>query len=67
MTKTELIVKQALKLERLKAELADYKAAEKEISALMVCIGGPLNDNKLGYSPDQLKPFQAIARLLVSA
>ncbi len=67
MTKTELIVKQALKLEKLKAELAEYKFAEKEINALMVCIGGPLNDNKLGYTAEQLKPFQAIARLLVSA
>jgi hypothetical protein len=24
----------------------------------MICIGGPLNDNKLGYSKEQLVTFQ---------
>lgn len=66
MTKTEMIAKQAIKLAEMKARLADHKQAEQEIKALMVCIGGPLNDNKLEYTADQRKIFHAIERLLVT-
>jgi hypothetical protein len=27
---------------------------------MIICIGGPLNDNKLKYSPAQLAPFREI-------
>lgn len=60
----ELIAKQALKIEELEIELAAYQEAESRIHNIIYRIGGPLNDNKLGYSKAQLLPFFQISELL---
>jgi len=60
MTKEELIVKQALKIENLEQNLKVHEEKLNNIRSVMVCIGGPLNDNRLKYSPKQLKVFGTI-------
>lgn len=64
VTETEIIARQA----RLLMEQADeIDALTKRVSdaqAIMVCIGGPLNDNKLGYTGEQLATFVRIQRAL---
>jgi len=57
MTKEELITKQALEIEELKSKIASYENSVAEIKLMLICIGGPLNDNKHHYSNDQLKIF----------
>jgi len=64
MTKDELITKQALKIEELEEEVRLRKEAELTIHRIIYCIGGPLNDNKLGYSRPQLKIFADIVNEL---
>lgn len=57
MTEQELIAKQALQIANLEQELSEAKAACTEIHMMCVCIGGPLNDNKKGYTRDQMRDF----------
>jgi hypothetical protein len=58
-----LIAQQALLIDRLRQEIADCKSDMAEISMILCCIGGPLNDNVLGYSADQRKPLHRINNL----
>lgn len=48
-----LIVKQQLKIENLEEKLLEYAHAFNNIYSALYRIGGPLNDNKLGFNPDQ--------------
>jgi len=44
----------------LKKENIDLKKALSKIESIMMSIGGPLNDNTLRYSVEQLRPFVII-------
>lgn len=61
MTKDELIVAQALRLEEQANRLALLNENMREIHRVIYCVGGPLNDNYLQYSPEQRAPFARIA------
>ena len=64
MKEVELIARQAQQLEELRDEVADLKARACRARSHIYCIGGPLNDNKLGYSKPQLVTFSRIANAL---
>ena len=53
----EVIARQAMKLERLEAENEQLKDSISRARRLLTCIGGPLNDNAMGYSKEQLTTF----------
>ncbi len=57
MTNEELIARQAKELEELKDKLKSREKDLRSIKMELICIGGPLNDNVLLYSKEQLKPF----------
>lgn len=61
MTQDELIARQSLQLEELRDEVADLKERARKALSHIYCIGGPLNDNKLGYSKPQMVTFLKIA------
>lgn len=64
MTGTELIAVQAMRLEEMREELAELKEKIQKARSHIYCIGGPLNDNRLGYSREQMVTFQNIADAL---
>lgn len=64
MTDDELIAKQARLIAELTEAVAAYGEAERNIHAIIYGIGGPLNDNKLGYSKEQMLTFLRIAEQL---
>ena len=53
----ELIAKQQLQIEDLKLMLGHARTNMREIHSSIICVGGPLNDNCLGYTRPQLKLF----------
>jgi len=53
MTKDQLITKQQLEIEVLKKRLGWARSDKSDIVKALVCIGGPLNDNVLGFSIKQ--------------
>lgn len=57
MNDLEVIARQAVKLERLEAENAHLKSCISRARLHIICIGGPLNDNKLCYSREQMVTF----------
>jgi len=59
----ELIAKQQLQIEDLIRLLEEARANIREIHGSIVGIGGPLNDNKLGYTKEQLKIFWYVEAL----
>lgn len=61
MTEEQLIARQAKQLEELRDEVADLKARASKARLHIYGIGGPLNDNRLMYSPAQMVTFQRIA------
>lgn len=54
MTPEQLITKQQLEIESLKESLSSATKRLKEIHLRMICIGGPFNDNKHGFTKSQL-------------
>lgn len=62
MTQDELIAKQALQLAEQAEKIADYEDRLRHIQMALFCIGGPLNDNVLGYSKEQLVTFHRISK-----
>lgn len=64
MTDEALIAQQARRIADLEQLVESYRTAAKAIEIEMVGIGGPLNDNFLGYSPRQLGPFGRILVLV---
>lgn len=52
-----VISRQALKIEELQDRIAILERARSNAMLEMICIGGPLNDNKLQYSNAQLSTF----------
>lgn len=62
MTKTELIARLAKENAELKDEVADLRERCRNAELVMINIGGPLNDNVLRYSKEQLIPFLRIQK-----
>jgi len=50
MTEVEVIAKQATRIFDLESQVDDLTKRMKRIVLHCVCIGGPLNDNVLGWS-----------------
>jgi hypothetical protein len=67
MTKDELIAKQQIEIEELNEENQSFRKARGRALGHIYCIGGPLNDNKLGYSKAQMVTFARIAEELNQA
>ena len=65
ITKTEMIARQAVQLEELRDTVDALNVAMREAKSHITCVGGPLNDNKLGYSNAQLVTFHLINECLV--
>lgn len=59
----ELIGKQQFEIEELKKKLEELRVSMRQIQSKMVCIGGPLNDNKLGFNGAQLAFIHDIYQL----
>lgn len=64
MTEAELIARQARQIEEMRDELVDLKERIRNARLHIYCIGGPLNDNVLGYTRAQMAPFFRIAETL---
>lgn len=64
MTKDQLIAKQQLEIEMLTEESKQHTDACDEVRGILFCIGGPLNDNKLGYTKEQMQDFWRIKEAL---
>jgi hypothetical protein len=45
-------------------KIKKHKLLAGEMHNILFCIGGPLNDNKLNYSKEQLKTFWMIANII---
>ena len=56
----EIISRQAIKIEDLENENARLKESIARAIMHIICIQGPLNGNKLGYSTEQLYTFGRI-------
>ena len=63
MDTDKLIAQQALKIAELEEYMKHYENMTAEIHSIIFSCGGPLNDNKLGYTPSQMVPFDQIAKL----
>lgn len=57
----QLCAQQALQIANLTARVKAMNEAMRKIHMVIYCVGGPLNDNKLGYSRQQMEPFSRIA------
>ena len=64
MTYKELVAVQAKRIEELEIDKRRLISGIKDAKKYIVCIGGPLNDNLLGYSAPQLKTFWSILHAL---
>ncbi len=60
MTHDEVIARQAKRLEELSEEVDDLKDRHRKAIRHIVCVGGPLNDNKLAFTHEQQQVFSAI-------
>ncbi len=60
MTKNKIIVKQLLKIERLKSVNKQNINTADLIHKKFICIGGPLNENKLQFNAEQLRFLKEI-------
>lgn len=61
MTNDEIIAKQQIEIENLREWQGWVKIDFENIRSILYCIGGPLNDNVLNYSKEQLSTFFRIA------
>lgn len=67
MKDDELIAKQARRIAELEQEVECWQETAKIVRGVLFCIGGPLNDNKHGYTKEQLGPFFRIANAIGDA
>jgi hypothetical protein len=61
MTQDQLIARQAKQIEELRDRVLDLETKSRKACGHIYCIGGPLNDNKLGYTNAQMVTFARIA------
>lgn len=64
MTEAELIARQALQIEELRDEVKMLREGISVARGHMICIGGPLNDNVLGFTKEQRFVFHRIEQAL---
>ena len=64
MTDTELIARQARQIAELHVELDEIKGGVRSVHMLIYGIGGPLNDNRNGFTTEQREVFHRIAEEL---
>ena len=64
---TEVIARLAIKIDGLEQRAERMRQSIEGAKLYIICIGGPLNDNKLGYSKEQLVTFQKILDVLEEA
>jgi hypothetical protein len=62
--KNALIAKQALRISELERENKDMRLCIKKVFSYLYETGGPLNDDKLGFSKEQKKMFSNISDTL---
>lgn len=67
MTEVKLVDILSRQLGELRDEVVDLKERSRIAKSYIYCIGGPLNDNKLGYSRAQMLTFVWIANALDGA
>lgn len=60
----KLIADQARKIAELEEKVNEFNAICGNIHSILFCVGGPLNDNKLGFTPEQQKVFFRISEQL---
>lgn len=60
MNYEQLTAQQALKIAEQEEKIKDLAVRLRDINITLICIGGPLNDNKLQYSKEQLVTFWRI-------
>ena len=64
MTKNETIARLARRVEKQSQQLKYHRGVKMRVKLLIYGCGGPLNDNKLKYTKEQLLIFQQIAHEL---
>ncbi len=64
MTEAELIARQAKEIAELRDVVADLEDRAEKALLHMICIGGPLNDNRLLFTKEQRAVFHRIEREL---
>jgi peptidoglycan hydrolase CwlO-like protein len=64
MTDKELIVVQAKELVEKNEEVVRLQKKIRQIRTELTSVGAPLNDNILGYTDKQLKPFADIEDII---
>lgn len=64
MNNDELVARQARRIAELEDELLERRKAYGDVHDILYCIGGPLNDNKLKFTRQQLQPFFDIAKIV---
>lgn len=67
VSKDQVIVLQARRLLAAEREVKALRKAARQARAVMTCIGGPLNDNRLRYTKEQLQDFHRICEILAMA
>ncbi len=60
MKESELIAEQALKISELEKAMTQHNEDRDTVYNILYCIGGPLNDNKQGFTKSQLRIFFSI-------
>lgn len=61
MTQDQLIARQAQQIEELRDRVSDLETRSRKAYGHIYCLGGPLNDNRLGYTKAQMVTFARIA------
>jgi len=65
MTTDDIIIaEQAKALFKAERRVEELEDSMRQIRLKLICIGGPLNDNVLGYSNEQLRIFRAISNII---
>ena len=59
-----LIAKQAIKIDDLEESVKKLNDVIDKVRMIIYCIGGPLNDNKLKYTREQMGDFGKIISAL---
>ena len=64
MSDIEIIARQAKRLEELGQRCNDLEETVRQARSVIICIGGPLNDNKNNYNSVQMKEWKVLLDIL---